>query len=179
MTISFDKEFDPSLVTILSQLPRICKNSDFQMIDDEWRHLPFYGIEGTMKNLETVVFWGKMLNLKNDGEEYLFRNLSQVVLNVLSLPQFNADSERLFSKINLMKTKIRNKLIVPTARGLLLASQRVKYSGGCPNFTPSKDMLSRMTSTTLYGEKRKTASHNLVEEKSNESGDDEIIFKTG
>ena len=61
-----------------------------------------------------------------------------------------------------MKTKIRNKLIVPTARGLLLASQRVKYSGGCPNFTPSKDRLARMTSTTLYGEK-KTASHNLDE----------------
>ena len=38
-------------------------------------------------------------------------------------------------------------------------------------------MLSRVTSTTLYGEKRKTASHDLVEEKSNESSDDEIIFK--
>ena len=108
----------------------------------------------------------------------IFRNLSQVVLNVLSLPHSNADSVRLFLKINLMETKIKNKLIVPTARGLLL-SQRVKYSGGCPNFTPSKDMLSRMTSTTLYGEKRKTTCHNLVEEKSNESSDDEkIIFKT-
>ena len=68
------------------------------MIDDEWRHLPFYGIKETMKNLETEVFWGKMPNSKNYGEEYLFRNLSQVVLNVLSLPHANADSERLFPK---------------------------------------------------------------------------------
>ena len=41
------------------------------MIDDEWRHLPFYGIEETIKNLQIDVFWGEMLNLKIDGEEYI------------------------------------------------------------------------------------------------------------
>uniref|UniRef100_A0A6V7JJ09 Uncharacterized protein n=1 Tax=Bracon brevicornis TaxID=1563983 RepID=A0A6V7JJ09_9HYME len=102
-------------------------------------------------------FWGELSTLRNDPDgEYSFRNLSTVALQILSLPHFEADSERIISKINLIKTKTRNKLMVRTVNGLVLANQKVKSSGGSSKFKPSRDMLSRITSSSLYGYKKKT-----------------------
>lgn len=94
------------------------------------------------------VFWSKLLICDEGDQGLTFKNLSKFVLNVISLPHSNADCERIFSKVNLIKTKTRNKVITLTMSGILLAKQRVQ--GNCVNFEPSKDEYNCMTNNVLY-----------------------------
>lgn len=167
-----------SLVPLLKEVPRICSKDKYQIVDDEWRRLMFYCFDEDMEEMkkkEIDVFWGDLKTMKNGGEEYLFKNLAECVLSILSLPHSNCDSERIFSKINRSKTKGRNRMIVPTTEGLLLSSQHLKKSGGCVKFVPSKNMLSRMTTSALYDyPKKNTVSSEQVLD---DEGDFEIIFE--
>lgn len=145
-----ETEKTSSLVSFLELLPRICDATHYQSIDDEWRRLPFYQFDEEMLNLEVDVFERRLFQLKNEGGEHLFHNLAQCALRALSLPHANADSERLFFKLNLTKPETRNKLreeSVPKLRGILLASQQtVKVT---LTSSPPK-ICSGMTTNSLY-----------------------------
>ncbi len=147
---SVTREQTPSLIPLLRLLPRICPKENYQEVDTEWRNLPMYPFKVDISKEEIDVFWGKLLSLTNEANEYPFRNVARCALAMLSFPHFNADSERTFSKINRIKTKSRNRLIVPTIRGTVLASQHVTQNGGCILFKPSKEALARMTKDSLY-----------------------------
>ncbi|CAH0560650.1 unnamed protein product [Brassicogethes aeneus] len=97
-------------------------------------------------------FWVHLLKTED------FSDLAYFALSTLSLPHANADCERVFSKVNLLKTKLRNKLIVETVNGTLLAAEATKgpkRDGNCINFEPTKEMYSRMTKDNLYDLKKK------------------------
>ena len=70
--------------------------------------------------------------------------------SLLSLPHANVDVEKIFSSVNLIKTKTRNRLHTGTIRSLLKVKDGVKTSGGCVNFSPSLSIKQRMQSETLY-----------------------------
>ena len=161
------RETYPTLSEILIQMPRFLKKFDEhtksemeiepQLVDDEWRLLPSYSFDPDeyetiilCNNDNVDVFWGKIYACKNTIGLRVFENLSRFVLNILCLPHSNASCERVFSKVNLIKTKARNKLIVPTINGCLLASQCVKIDGNCIKFKPTKNMISGMTKNLLY-----------------------------
>ncbi len=55
-----------------------------------------------------------------------------------------------FWKVNLIKTKTRNRLKTRTVRSLLIVKGGVKSSGGCVSFSPSPELERRMTSNILY-----------------------------
>lgn len=75
----------------------------------------------------------------------------------MCLPHVNADCERVFSTVNCLKTKLRQRLKTETINGILHAKQKIKggrqSNSNCVKFTPSKDMLSRMTKAKLYSSK--------------------------
>ncbi|KAL0829677.1 hypothetical protein ABMA28_003183 [Loxostege sticticalis] len=129
------RETFPSLLPLTKQLPRIVSELEMQRIDDEWRLLPninkFTGLE--------IGKW------KTDCKA-----LANFALDVLCLPHSNADCERVFSEVNNMKTKSRNKLITSTVNGALLARQAVKNQGGCTKFQASNDMCKKMKSKEKY-----------------------------
>lgn len=52
-----------------------------------------------------LLFWTRVASIKNIIGENLFEDLVNLVLKVLTLPH-----ARLFSKINLIKTKLQNKM---------------------------------------------------------------------
>lgn len=82
-----------------------------------------------------------------------FEVLPSVVLTVLSIPHSNAECERIFSKVNLIKTKTRNRLVTTTITGAILSSECVKgkfQKHCCQEFTPTQEMYSRMTAVNLY-----------------------------
>ena len=47
-------------------------------------------------------------------DDFPFQKLPSSVLNLLCIPHANAECETIFSKVNLAKTQIRNRLIVET-----------------------------------------------------------------
>lgn len=90
-----------------------------------------------------------------------FSELTKFALDVLSLPHSNADCERVFSAVNCMKTKIRNRLSTETINGALHTKQHLTGSnnGNCVTFKPTKDMINCMTNDNLY----KNCSHENVD----------------
>ncbi|CAK1603741.1 unnamed protein product [Parnassius mnemosyne] len=131
----------PSILPLMQKLPRIVNNADdFQKIDDEWRilpvvnKLPLYEISSQ----KTDEFWIKI----RDGTE--LKTLASFALNVLCLPYSNADCERIFSEVNNMKTRLRNKLITSTINGTLLARQAIRNHGNCTNFQVPSEMIRKM-----------------------------------
>lgn len=72
----------------------------------------------------------------------------------MCLPHAIADCERVFLTVNYLKTKLRQRLKTETINGILLAKQKIKggrqSNSNCVKFTPSKDMLSKITKAKLY-----------------------------
>lgn len=69
------------------------------------------------------------------------------MLNILALPNSNAECERMFSQINDTKTKKRNRLITRTIRGNMLAQQTIqRNSTSCVNFKPTEKMIKSFNS---------------------------------
>ena len=63
---------------------------------------------------------------------------------MLCLPISNADCERVFSQLNLIKTKQRNRFSTEGVASLIFVKDGIKHiSGSCENFEPTKEMLDR------------------------------------
>ncbi|KAJ8912516.1 hypothetical protein NQ315_015600 [Exocentrus adspersus] len=141
-----------SLFSLLKETVRLTDDMDIQVIDDEYRmfnrdknDLPDY-----IKSIcEVDTYWIEVGKLQNFDQSFRYKNLSTYVLRLLVLPHSNAACERVFSKVNLVKTDIRNKLKTNTISNILLASQKVKDMGGCHRFKPD-DLISYMTKDNLY-----------------------------
>lgn len=156
----------PSLLPLMKLLPRIVTPDQYQSIDDEWRRLSSHELptEQFVISDNDDIFWSKMFKYNGEDE---YKNLSKFVLDVLCLPHSNADCERIFSKVNLIKTKTRNKLVTCSINGLLLSSQRV--GADCTKYEPTSEELSKMTSSILYHR-----SNQPKENKMEESGPEDL-----
>lgn len=75
----------------------------------------------------------------------------------MSIPHSNTACEKVFSKVNPIKTRERNKLIANTINAWLLSSECVKAAGGCGSFCQTQTMLSRFTKASRYPEKSNDA----------------------
>ena len=75
-------------------------------------------------------------------------------MNVLSLPNSNAPSERIWSELNRQKDNSRASLLYGTIRGILLSKQYIKDVEGLIFFEPKCEMFVRM----IYNLNNKTTS---------------------
>ena len=114
----------------------LINQDQLQSLDDEWQNLPNVTFPEELlhnsKNAEQ--FFIGFSKLRNDEDEPLFVALPKFAINILTLPTSNADAERIFSKINLTKTKIRNRLLTSTRAAIVRVSETVKNTGGCVKF---------------------------------------------
>ncbi|CAH1368117.1 unnamed protein product, partial [Tenebrio molitor] len=100
---------------------------------------------------DTYKFWSTVKNHKNAAGVFAFQEISKFVITILVLPSSNATVERVFSYMNSIKIKSRNKL----KTGMLSQILRVKtesYTNNvcCKNFTITKNMLQKFTSDVMY-----------------------------
>ncbi|CAI6358771.1 unnamed protein product [Macrosiphum euphorbiae] len=149
------RENNSTIFPLLKVLPRLTELNDelLQNIDDQWRLLNNFNIPtDILNNLEEPdVFWFKLSNLQMGNQDYPFVHLANFALGALSLPHSNADCERIFSKVNLIKVKTRNRLNTDTIQACLFASQEIQIKNNtCIDFKPSKQMIDSMTTSNLY-----------------------------
>lgn len=170
------RENHPTLLPILQISERFLLTKDdtgYQAIDDQWRSLPSIieniNVDINMEKIDK--FWAALLTYKSSLNEEVFRELSDYVLSLLSIPHSNAECERKFSSVNLIKTKLRNKMITATLNGTLLASQHVKDAGSCFKFEPSKNMRLAL-GQNMYDHKNKVLNSKEV----NETEYDDIVI---
>lgn len=65
-------------------------------------------------------FWSHVFNIRNELNEYMFPNVTKLVKSLMCLPHSSAAAERVFSQLNLIKTKVRNRLEIKTCDAILL-----------------------------------------------------------
>ena len=78
---------------------------------------------------------------------------------MLCLPISNADCEWVFSQLNLIKMKQRNRFSTEGVASLIFVKDGIRHmSGSCENFEPTKEKLDRFnremytTVETIYGD---------------------------
>lgn len=146
-----NKAKPPSIIELAKAIPRVSKNYSLQQLDNEWRNLFIIKSNPEIDSIVGVQidqFWAELRILECLSGEKPFENIANFALDILCYPHSNAECERLFSKCNLIKTDIRNKLECDTIDALLLSSQATKKS--CITFEPTTQMISRMNSANLY-----------------------------
>ena len=136
----------PSLGPLIQRFPNLVVG-DVQQLDDEWRQMEFAEIPFSYDEMAVDEFWGKVGAITNGTETLQFPMLSAFMKSLLVLPHSNADTERIFSQITLIKTKVRNKLSTQTVNALLITKDAIL---DCTKFTPTNEMVKAMDSSTIY-----------------------------
>lgn len=92
-------------------------------------------------------FWKIVKNEKdgNDVERYPLMN--KLVSYILTLPHSSTCVERIFSTININKTKLRNRLSTDTLTGILYSKNILNnQQKSCYNIDVSSDMIAKHSS---------------------------------
>lgn len=71
------------------------------------------------------------MEYKDAASNNPFADLCHFAISLLSLPHSNADIERVFSQMNLVKTKLRNRLAVTTLNAILYVRFGLKKAEKC------------------------------------------------
>lgn len=121
--------------------PNIIDEQNFQTIDNEFR--TFRNEEDLNFDQNPESFWISLKKIiKGDGTP-AYPNLIKLMVTLCSLPHSSATCERIFSQVNLNKTKVRNKLNFATLSGLLRTKQYIAPKE-CFDFPIEKSVLDKM-----------------------------------
>lgn len=114
----------PTLGLISRFFPHLMNNPN--ELDREWRL--FISDIKIDKDQPVLTFWKDNLSKIKGDETLMYPELQQFITGLLSLPHSSACVERVFSAVNLNKTKLRNRLSTETLCGLLLSKQLIHES---------------------------------------------------
>lgn len=70
-------------------------------------------------DIDAATFWVNVLHVKDSGGKYAFKELAEFVLRTLSLPLAKATVERVFSIMNFVKSKSRNRMQISTLEAII------------------------------------------------------------
>lgn len=89
--------------------------------------------------------------MKNAAGEFMFKDFAVFAFTVLSLLLSNAVIERKVSVMNVVKSKVRNRMHLDLLNSIMLLKNHFFVNKiCCKEFTPSKEMISRFTSSNMY-----------------------------
>ena len=84
------------------------------------------------------------MQYKDAADENVFEDLAKFALALMSLPFSNAAVERMFSHMNLLKTKLLNRMKQDMLEAIMhIRSHMQRKKLCCNNFTPSRAMINR------------------------------------
>ena len=97
------------------------------------------------QDIDICEFWCRVANMKKGDDTAMFPLLGYFMKHLLCLPHSSATVERVFSQINLTKTKLRNQLDTSTLIGRpMLHSEHAFNQASCHNFKIKPTHLNRM-----------------------------------
>lgn len=117
-------------------------------IDFQWTKLHY---TVWRKPHDTLQFWAEVADYRDATGENPYSDIFELALTVLSLPHSNADVERLFSHMSILKTKLRNKMSNETLRAVLAVKYGLRRVGKCcHNYTLPADVLKKIGTLEAY-----------------------------
>lgn len=131
-----------TIAALAMEFPNLVKEEELNAIDMEWRLLRNVDPHDLV-GLDLNNFWNKISQIKSGDDTPMFPKLCEFIRNIFSLPHSSATVERVFSQINLNKTKIRNKLSAETLKGIMHTKQLLKNKT-CYNFPIENELVKKM-----------------------------------
>lgn len=112
-------------ITTIAQAANLFKNlvTSVENLNSEWRQLQDVQYLKQFENASFDQFWMEVFQMKNELNESMFPNLTQLIKGIMCLPHSSASVERIFSQLNLIKTDLRNRLNIKTCNSIILAKQ--------------------------------------------------------
>ena len=134
-----------SIAGVAARFPNVVPESQLQSLDQEWRQLIFdeeiSDLADSCATSPAEEFWGKV----SVNEKY--KILGTFVKAMLCLPVSNADCERVFSQVNLIKTEHRNRFSTEGVASVIFVKEGIKsMAESCEDFQPTNEMLNRCNS---------------------------------
>lgn len=111
------------------------------ILNDQWRNL--IGEKELIiqnKGDNIVSTWINLGKIKNPFDEFIYKELSEYMLKLAVLPHSSAAAERIFSDLNLFKTKKTNRLSMQTTENILLSKLLIDFEKEAI-WTPSDELL--------------------------------------
>lgn len=135
-----------SLINVTERFPNIVTNdTQKQLIDEEYRQMKYdQDVQNLMCGTSTGTvnceqFWSKVSNIVSSQKLPKYKNLTSFVKCLMCLPISNAQCERIFSQVNMIKTKYRNRFTSNHVSSILHIKQGL--TDGCTKFVPTTDMI--------------------------------------
>lgn len=117
-------------------------------IVSQWRNIHLLRSESTENTTE---FWSEVYNYTDASGIKPFEELCKAALAALSLPHSNAEVERLFSQMSVVKSKLRNRLSLHTLNSILLVRYGLKLAGDtCYQHKLPSEVLQQFGTTAAY-----------------------------
>ncbi|KAL7297537.1 hypothetical protein TKK_0009897 [Trichogramma kaykai] len=159
----------PDLNRLFEVYPQFIETENMKtIINKEWNLLSTTNLNSEItrkKNIDD--FWITLADFEYTHGNKCFQNLCEFVQNILLLPNSNASAERLWSKYNLEKTKLRNRLHFETMKNLLFTSQLATYIREIDEpYELSEDLIARIINAKSW-KPRKTPSIKLKDTSDN------------
>lgn len=177
----------PNLDKIMDEFKSFIKNGDErEVIIREWAEIIEYDVTEQFEIIEEKdidVFWIKIRGIVKNEKTALFENLANLAMLCCLIPNSNASAERLWSKMNLEKTRLRNRLALSTLKAILLAAHLVKDQGGCLKFSPTAAMIEQVRNrgncSSQDGKKQREDVEFVAVDGETEQDDDEELQGSG
>jgi hypothetical protein len=112
---------------------------DIESANTEWQLLSEITLKDCNKQTDINAFWKTVSEQKNGCDNLMFPNLMIIVKTIFSLPHSSAAAERCFSQLALIKTSLRNKLLITTCAAILSVKDKLKtVPGGSLEWKPNR-----------------------------------------
>jgi hypothetical protein len=151
-------------------------------LKNEWFSLHLEFTETEKQNLSELDFdnmWIKILQSKNNMGEIKYPNLTALVNTVRSLPNSNADSERIFSFLTDIKTKKRNNLPSASVNAICVIKSALRTRGeSYKSMEIDENDLSLISSDIVYKIPIKKKSSLTLYSAADDANDKTVSFDT-
>lgn len=160
---------NPDCINLLAQTFRIFlqNDDDRDLVVNEWHdiifHLEILPRDLTDPDVGVNDFWFGLLNFRNAADETPFSHVAEFFLHISLIPHSNAEPERVWSKLKITKTPLRNKLYTSTCEALLIISDQIKAAGDCRHFEPTERMHDLFRNMNINANQDPNLEHNEAE----------------
>jgi hypothetical protein len=125
-----------------------CSPSEIDKIVNQWNNIH---IVNWSSKANTYDFWTEVLSYRDASGMNPYREVADLATKLLVLPHSNAEVERLFSQMALVKNKIRNRMLNPTLSAILhIKSGLRRTNQTCSTYEFPTEMLKIIGTNQSY-----------------------------
>ncbi|XP_078509628.1 uncharacterized protein LOC144769412 [Lissotriton helveticus] len=129
---------------LVTDLPKECFADPTHILETQWRTVTSCSFN-TSSGMES--FWIEVLNYRDAAGNHRFQELAMGAIKLLTLPISNAQVERVFSQMTLLKNENRNRMGLKLLSNILNIKFGLKRNGlNSSSFKPSAELLAKFNS---------------------------------